>query len=146
VSSDSLGSGVLASRLQRPQLVPYYRIAAILMVALVLVQAFLAGRGWFVDPDYIDVHEVVANLVLLLALALVGLAIALGAPATWRIALIAPNVVLVVLVVAQIGLGYGGRESSEAAAWHIPNGVLIFGLSVFILSLLPRLRAAAAGA
>jgi hypothetical protein len=145
VATETSGSAVLASRLQRPRLVPYYRIAAILMVALVLVQAFLAGRGWFVDPDYIDVHEVVANVVFLNALALLGLAIAIGAPATWRIALIAPNALLVVLVVAQIGLGYGGRESSEAAAWHIPNGVLIFGLSVFLLSLVPRLREVTAG-
>jgi len=46
-------------------------------------------------------------------------------------------------VVVRIGLGYSVRDSSEAGAWHVPNGVLIFGLSVFLLSLLPRLREAA---
>jgi membrane protein YdbS with pleckstrin-like domain len=133
------------SRLKRPKLVPYYRIAAILMVALVLVQAFLAGRGWFDDHDYFDTHEMVANLVFLNALVLLGLAIAIGAPAAWRITLIAPNVLLLVLVVAQISLGYSLTDgSAEAGAWHVPNGVLIFGLSVFLISLLPRLRAAAA--
>ncbi len=133
------------SRLKRPNLVLYYRIAAILMVALVLVQAFLAGRGLYDDLDYFDIHEMVANLVLLDGLALVGLAIAIGAPAAWRTALIAPNVVLVVLVVVQISLGYSISDSTEAGAWHIPNGVLIFGLSVFILALLPRLKEASSG-
>jgi hypothetical protein len=136
--------------LKRPNLVLYYRIAAVLMVALVLLQALLAGRGWFGGDDYrdyFDVHEIVANFVLLDALVLLGLAIALGAPATWRVALIAPNAVLVVLVVAQIGLGYGVKDgSAEAGAWHVPNGVLIFGLSIFIQSQVSRLKAASAGA
>jgi hypothetical protein len=35
-----------------------------------------------------------------------------------------------VLVVVQIGLGYAGDDGGNAAAWHIPNGVLILGLSV----------------
>ena len=46
-------------------------------------------------------------------------------PGTWHIA---PK--LVVLVVVQIGLGYGGRDSGTAASLHVPNGVLIFGLSI----------------
>ena len=92
--------------LKRPNLVPAYRIAAILMVAIVLLQAFLAGRGWFDDHDYFDIHEMVANLIMLNALALLGLAIAIGAPAAWRNVFLAPHVLLVVLVVAQIALGY----------------------------------------
>jgi hypothetical protein len=142
----SVASPSTEPSLKRPNLVLYYRIAAILMVALVLLQALLAGRGWFDDHDYFDAHEMVANLVLLNALVLLGLAIAIGAPATWRVALIAPPAVLAVLVVAQISLGYGITDgSAEAGAWHVPNGVLIFGLSVFIHSQLPRLKAAARG-
>jgi hypothetical protein len=133
--------------LKRPNLVSAYRIAAILMVAIVLVQAFLAGRGWFDDHEYFDLHEIVSNLIFLNALALLGLAIAIGAPAAWRNVFLAPHVLLLVLVVAQIALGYSLRDgSAEAGAWHIPNGVLIFGLSVFLLSLLPRLREASSGA
>src|SRR3712207_3195832 len=114
--------------LGRPHLVRYYRIAAVLMVALVLAQALLAGRGWFDDHDYFDVHEIVANIVFLNAVALLVLAIAIGAPRTWRNALVAPAAALVVLVVIQIGLGYQVRDGSgEAGAWHVPNGVLIFG-------------------
>ena len=129
--------------LARPHLLLYYRIAAILMVAVVLLQALLAGQ-WIgkADNDYLDLHEIVGNVVFLVALALGGLAIALGVPAAWKVRFLALHALLVVLVVAQIGLGYGGRDSGEAAAWHVPNGVLIFGLSVFILSLLPNLRRA----
>jgi hypothetical protein len=132
--------------LKRPNLVLYYRIAAVLMVALVLLQALLAGRGWFDDHDYFDIHEIVANIVFLNAIVLLGLAIAIGAPSAWRVTLVAPAAMLVVLVVAQIALGYQLRDGSgEAGAWHVPNGVLIFGLSVFIHTQLPRLKAAARG-
>jgi hypothetical protein len=40
-----------------------------------------------------------------------------------------------VLVTAQIGLGYAGRESAGAASWHVPNGVIIFGLTVALFGL-----------
>jgi hypothetical protein len=39
---------------------------------------------------------------------------------------------------AQIGLGYSGRETLEAAAWHVPMGVTIFGLAVYQMTLIPR--------
>src|SRR3546814_11575297 len=49
-------------------------------------------------------------------------------------------VLLAVVLTTQIGLGYAGRNSAEAAAWHIPNGVLAFGLAVHQLGLTGRLR------
>jgi hypothetical protein len=42
------------------------------------------------------------------------------------------NAALLVLVISQIGLGYSGRDSADAAAVHVPMGVLTFGLSVLI--------------
>ena len=42
---------------------------------------------------------------------------------------------LVVLVVAQLGLGYSGRDSAGAAALHVPNGVLIFGITTALVAL-----------
>lgn len=35
------------------------------------------------------------------------------------------------LAFAQVGLGYVGRELLNAAAWHIPNGVLLMALSTY---------------
>ena len=42
--------------------------------------------------------------------------------------LVALACVVVVLMVAQLGLGYVGRRGGLPASIHIPNGVLIAGL------------------
>jgi len=47
-------------------------------------------------------------------------------------------VALMALSFAQVGLGYVGRETTAAAAWHVPVGVTIFGLACFQLSELRR--------
>jgi hypothetical protein len=46
--------------------------------------------------------------------------------------------VMTVLLLAQTGLGYGGRTSLTAATWHVPLGVAIFGLAVHHLHLVGR--------
>lgn len=97
------------------------------VAALVLVQAFLAGRHLFAAWG-ITVHGVIGNVVFLLVAALVGLALWSRADRVTTTVAIA----LVLLVTTQIGLGYSGRESLTAAAWHVPNGVLTFGLAVLI--------------
>jgi heme A synthase len=79
------------------------------------------------------VHGVVGNVTFAFALATLILA--------WRARLRPATTVaavLVVLISAQIGLGYSGRDSLEAAAWHVPMGVTIFGLAVYQLTLIPR--------
>ncbi|MGH8993242.1 MAG: hypothetical protein ACRDZ7_17175 [Acidimicrobiia bacterium] len=99
---------------------------------LILVQAFIAGRALFGGWS-ITVHGVVGNVTFLFALVTLVLAWRSGQrPATVVAA------VLVALITAQIGLGYSGRESLEAAAWHVPLGVTIFGLAVYQLTLIPR--------
>ena len=130
----SVETGLNAARL--------FRWTAAVTAVLVLVQAILAGRGWFLnDFDLIDVHGWVGNVTFLAAIALVALAFAgQGRGALGRLEL-GLSALLVILVVAQLGLGYGGRESADAAAWHIPNGVLIFGVTAALLALsLPRTR------
>ncbi|MGH9036204.1 MAG: hypothetical protein ACRD0O_10595 [Acidimicrobiia bacterium] len=99
---------------------------------LILVQAFLAGRALFGGWS-ITVHGVVGNITFAIALATLVLAWrARQQPAT------AVAAVLVVLLTAQIGLGYSGRETLEAAAWHVPLGVTIFGLAVYQMTVIPR--------
>jgi heme A synthase len=108
------------------------RILAHTLPSLILIQAFLAGRHLFGGWG-ITVHGVVGNITFAVALATLVLA--------WRARLrpaMTVAAVLVALITAQIGLGYGGRETAEAAAWHVPLGVAIFGLAVYQLTLIPR--------
>ena len=108
-----------------------YRATAFTVAVLVLVQAALAGRSLF-GAWSIAVHGTVGNATYGLALVAVAAAVAgrAGRHAT------AVAVVLLVVLTAQIGLGYAGRESSEAAAWHVPLGVLAFGIAVYQLSVM----------
>jgi hypothetical protein len=114
----------------------YYQIAAGLLTVLVLVQAVLAGRGWFkFDLDLIDIHGMIGNLTFLVAVAMVAIARFAMPESNERKTLVIMSGILVLLVVAQIGLGYSATSDSpsgEAAALHIPNGVLIFGLAAAI--------------
>lgn len=107
-----------------------YAPLAAVVALLVLVQAVLAGRSLFGSWS-ITVHGVVGNATFALAVALVVVA-AVGRAGRHAVAV---AVAFAVVLTAQIGLGYAGRDSAEAAAWHIPNGVLAFGLAVHQLSL-----------
>ena len=105
-----------------------------LLAILVLVQAALAGRALFGGWS-IAVHGVVGNTTFALAVLAVVLALRRRA-GTVTVAVAAA---LVLALTVQIGLGYAGRSSAEAAAWHVPNGVLAFGLAVWQVTLLvPR--------
>jgi hypothetical protein len=119
-----------------------YRLTTAVFALIVLVQALLAGQGLFIDIGLIRTHGFVGNLTFIVVVVLSGLAVATRQLRTGiDLGLVA---VALVLVVAQIGLGYAGRESASAASWHVPNGVLIFGSSVAILTraFAPRVVAA----
>jgi hypothetical protein len=114
----------------RPLLVQALRVVAALLPLVILVQAFFVGRGLFLDSDLIDVHGVLGNVTLLLVIVQTVLVLFAGLRGRMRIPLIAISVLLVVLVCVQLALGYSDRDSGQAAAWHVPNGVLIFGLGL----------------
>ena len=105
-----------------------FKVVAVTTALAILLQAALAGQFLFVHPDYLDVHEVVGNALFMLVLAQAGLALAERRSLS-GIALGA-TLLLVPAIVAQIGLGYLGRESTGAASAHIPLGVAMFGASV----------------
>lgn len=116
----------------RRPLVSASRTVAHLLPALVLVQALIAGRSDRLFGSWsIVAHGALGNVVLVVAL--MGLILAILA--RQGRAVIVGTAVLLVLITAQIGLGYAGRRSAEAAAWHIPNGVAIFGLAVYNITL-----------
>ena len=108
-----------------------HRGLAITLVVLVLLQAVIAGQflfgGWA-----IDLHGWIGNGSFALGVVLVVLAVRSavgnrGVPVA---------VALVVAMFVQTGLGYAGRTALGAASWHVPLGVLIFGLAVVHATLL----------
>lgn len=123
----------------RPGLLTALKIVAGLFAALILLQAFLAGRGWFLDFDLIDVHGTVGMVVWLVALLQAGLAVAVFGQAGLRSPLTLLSAAILVLVTVQLMLGFASEESASAAAWHIPNGVLIFGMATGYDTLVFRL-------
>jgi hypothetical protein len=124
----------------RPSLVQALRFVARLVMLVILVQAFFAGRGLFLDNDLIDVHGGLGNLTALLVLVQAALVLFAGLRGSTRTPLLITSLLLVVLVFVQLALGYSGRDGGQAAAWHVPNGVLIFGLSVRVNNLIDRYR------
>jgi hypothetical protein len=114
----------------RPALLNAFRGVAGLLALLVLLQAVMAGRAQFGDWS-IEAHGIVGNVSFLLAVG--GLVLAIITRAPRGVVVVAG--VIVALMVVQIVLGYGGQE---AAAWHVPNGVAIFGLTVYQVSIVRR--------
>lgn len=104
---------------------------SVLMFALVAVQPVLGGWGWYRDRGYIDIHEIVANTVFLISVLLVALAFLAGFRrkmwlAGWSIALL-------LMITAQMGLGYSAEGRPTVAALHVPVGVFTFGVSLLLM-------------
>jgi hypothetical protein len=128
------------SDMARPGLLPALKVVAWLFVALVLVQALLAGRGWFIDADLLDVHRSVGMVVIVVAVVQAALAFAVFGWGRAGRPIVLAGAALLVLTVIQFALGMASDDSASAAAWHIPNGVLIFGLATATTSMLVRVR------
>ncbi len=107
-----------------------HRTLAYLLPVLVLVQAALAGQHLY-EGSGISVHGILGNISF--ALTVVGVVLALVRRCDGVVFGVA--VALLALAFAQVGLGYVGRETTAAAAWHIPNGVAIFGLATYQMAL-----------
>ena len=97
-----------------------------LLAVLVLVLAVIAGRSLFGTWNIV-VHGVIGNGVFALAVVAAGLSFATDGPGRVVVGAMA----FLLLAFAQVGLGYVGRDTAEAAAWHVPNGVLLMGISTF---------------
>lgn len=123
-----------APGLNRPGLLTATKAVASLYVALVLLQAIIAGRGWFKDFSLIKTHGWIGDGVFLVAVVQAVLAFMVFGSRS-RLAL--AGAVLVVLTAIQLALGYSstsGSGNAAAASLHIPNGVLIFGIATAFAS------------
>jgi hypothetical protein len=122
---------------------PDYRSALIgvsaLNVVLVLIMAILGGR-FFVSPSIIDIHGYIGNFIFLLVVGFAGLLYMSKPGGPLGKILLGLSLLTVVMVIGQIGLGYSTRTSIDALTFHIPLGVLIFGMSAAILAQLPYAR------
>ena len=99
-----------------------------------LVQAWLGSSGFFNgNPDLITGHEMFANVFVLVGLAQVILAFLAMRKGILTQGFLIVSALILVAVVAQIGLGYAGRDSATALSWHLPNGVLLMGLCTLSL-------------
>jgi len=111
-----------------------------LSAVLVLIMALIAGRSTTLFGTWdIVVHGGIGNLVFMLAVVAAVLSFTSEAPGRVVIGAMA----FMLLSFVQIGLGYVGRDTLEAAAWHIPNGVLLMGIVTFQLTTLLSMRDAA---
>ncbi|HET9661204.1 MAG TPA: hypothetical protein VFP05_12790 [Thermomicrobiales bacterium] len=124
--------------MRRPNLAPYYRWLVLVTPVLVLLQAILAGQWLGGHQRYIDYHEIVANILVIIVIVQLILTVYLGIPGDLGKRLLVMNGLLVVLTLIQVGLGYSGRTDLDARAWHLPLGVFIFGLAAGIAANAPQ--------
>lgn len=114
-----------------------HRGGAVALVVLVAAQAVIAGQHLFGSWG-IDVHAMLGNAAFAVTVAMTAIAFLQLDKRALRVV----GVVVVVVLSAQIGLGYSARESDSAAALHIPLGVAVFGVVVYqLLIAWPRLLA-----
>jgi peptidoglycan/LPS O-acetylase OafA/YrhL len=105
----------------------WYRWVSILTAVLLLIQPILAGQFAYNEKsDLEDVHQMAAYIIFLTAMG--QLILAYMARRTYGVGLVGHNAGLFVLVVAQIGLGEVGKDHPGQLAYHIPLGVLLFGM------------------
>lgn len=108
------------------------RVSTIVLAVSVLIQAWLGSSGFFQNaPGRIDIHAMLGNFMFLVAVVQVGLVFyAMPKGLASRNLLILAGLT-VVLLIAQIGLGYStrGDNAIDALAWHLPNGVLLMGVT-----------------
>ncbi|MET0827230.1 MAG: hypothetical protein ABWZ89_12015 [Acidimicrobiales bacterium] len=117
----------------RSGLLQTYRLLAGLSVVLVLILAVLAGRSSrLFGTGNIEVHGFIGELLFAIAVVMVVLSFMTQT----RGVVVGHAVAFAALCFVQIGLGFVGRETLEAAAWHIPTGVLLMGLAVAHLTLI----------
>lgn len=123
-----------------------YRWLASVFAALVVVQAFLGTRGVFADPDLITMHEMAANLMFLMIVAQAVLSWVLYSRQAIGAKEVGFNAALVLLTIAQIGLGYSTRGDSftTTVSMHIPLGVLLMGVTCVVATMAWRTNPSAA--
>jgi hypothetical protein len=125
---------------RRPGLVSILKWTAGIFALLMLLQAFLGSRGFFLDSDLLDVHQTVGMITVLVALIQIAVAIVVVGPSRATRPIVIISAAIFILAVVQLMLGFSAKDGNGgSAAWHILNGVFIFGLAVGNNSMIFRL-------
>lgn len=104
---------------------------------LVVLMALLVGQGLFGgSPDRITDHGYLGNLIFILGVALVALAFLGFQKGVVSRGMLLASLLILVMIFAQIGLGYAGHRSGnkDATVIHFGLGVLLMGASSFTAS------------
>lgn len=101
------------------------------MFAMLAVQPMIGGWAIYRDRGMLDLHAMVANTMFMVAILMLALSIAAGFQRKPLIAGVTG--LLLVVLTAQMGLGYGGEGRPTVAALHIPVGVLAFGVGLLLM-------------
>lgn len=102
---------------------------------LVLVQAALIGQALYQGQmSLLGVHGWLGSGSFVLAILLAAAIFLAVQRGELPRGVLIQGAVVVLLMVAQLGLGYMGRRNGMAAAVHIPNGVIIAGLLSALLA------------
>ena len=118
---------------ERAGLAVAHRVLVVALPALVLTQAALAGQFMF-GGDGRTLHGILGNVSFAVAaLTLVVVVVRRRPGLEFAVA-----VALAAMAFAQVGLGYVGRDNLDAASWHVPLGVAIFGLACYQVALATR--------
>jgi ABC-type glucose/galactose transport system permease subunit len=134
VRQEDLRSGGPATA--SPQLLLWLKIVAVVIAIGVPLQAFLGSESFFKnDSDYRTAHEMLGNIFFLLAVAQVVLGFMALRSGLIPMRGVVTRAILLLLVVAQLGLGYAGRDNLDPRIWHIPNGVLLMGFAAAIAAM-----------
>jgi hypothetical protein len=101
---------------------------AALMGLLILLQAFLGGRGFFVDTDLLKVHRYLGIVTFIVAVIQILVVFTMMPSGRFRSMLLGMSGFIMLLTVVQLMLGFSAKDGSgEAAAWHIFTGVFLTG-------------------
>lgn len=96
----------------------------------VFLMALLIGQGvWGGDRSLVTGHGYLGNALFVLAIAQFVVSVVLYQRKQLAALPMVLAFTVLVLLFAQVGLGYSGRSNSSLISWHVPLGVLVMGLS-----------------
>lgn len=119
---------------RRSQADRWARLLAWITLALVLIQAVLAGQFLYAEAALVDLHRVIAEALPLVSAALC-VALWFGRDEQGGRSLYGAALGLTVLMIVQTGFGFIGRTSTDSAAIHVPLGVLLFGGAAYLVTI-----------